>query len=116
MNTNEFGFSDLKELERVEEEEYEDLKREWEAEKAFAERESNTKDGVKIQRLENYRALLAGDEKFRETHTEIEKKIAEVAKKNGYRRVVFGTIADFHEKRISGVPITAMTLVRVLKR
>ena len=77
---------------------------------------SNIKDDVKIQRLENYKALLAEDEKFRETHTELEKKIAEVAKKNGYRRIVFGTIADFHEKRISGVPITAMTLVRVLKR
>lgn len=33
MNTNEFGFSDLKELERVEEEEYEQWKWEQEAEK-----------------------------------------------------------------------------------
>jgi len=58
MNTNEFGFSDLKELERVEEEEYEQWKWEQEAEKELIDKESDSGQSSKGNEQEAEKELI----------------------------------------------------------
>lgn len=74
---------------------------------------------MKIERFENYKALMKEDEKFRKLHEKLEQIVIKVAEKKGYKRIQFGTIGDFYlHKKLNGriVTLTTMTLARILKR
>jgi len=73
---------------------------------------------IKIERLDNYNALLENND-FKEIHKALEEKIIKIALKEKYKRIQFGTIADFYNKKLNNgkiVPLTTMTLARLLKR
>lgn len=73
---------------------------------------------VEIERLANYKSLMDSNKNFRELHKKIEEKVIRLAEKEGYKRIQFGTIADFWQYKGSGgkmLRLTTMTLARLLK-